>query len=138
MSKECQCGECGCDAGFQSPVEFIDFLREEAGDNPQTVAIAWEREDGYVSRYDIDIPKRIAPDMVEVVVRTVERCVKFLLWSAGGWKLWLAGPGEIVKPVAAAYTENGERKFDWQFMSDLYGREMECAIVPLGKMPQER
>ena len=138
MSKECQCGECGCDAGFQSPVEFIDFLREEAGDNPQTVAIAWEREDGYVSRYDIDIPKRIAPDMAGVVVRTVERCVKFLLWSAGGWKLWLAGPDEIVKPVAAAYTKNGERKFDWQFMSDLYGREMECAIVPLGKMPQER
>ena len=138
MSKECSCGEgCSCDLDFQAPMEFLDFLRQEAGGNPQTVAIAWEREDGYVSRYDIDIPRRIAPDIVDVVVHTVERCVKFLLWSAGGWKLWLAGPDEIVKPVAAAYTKDGARKFDWEFMSDLYGRQMTVEIVPLGKMPQE-
>ncbi len=140
MSNECSCGgeRCNCALDFQTPVEFIEFLRQEAGSDPQTVAIAWEREDGYVSRYDLDIPKRIAPDMTGVVVRTVERCVKFLLWSAGGWKLWLSGPDEIVKPVAADYTKDGARKFDWEFMSDLYGREMQVEIVPLKNMPQER
>ena len=65
----------------------------------------------------------------------VERCVKFVLWAAGGWKLYLAGPDWIVQPIAKDYTAKGARKFDYNFFKDLYGKPFEVAIVPFKKMP---
>ena len=134
-NKKCECG-CGADTGFQAPLKAINFLRAHAHGAAQTVAVAWEREDGYVCRYDLTIPARIHPAMLPGVRHLVERVAKFVLWSAGGWKLYLAGPDEIVKPVARAYSKKGTRAFDFKFFSDLYGRRVETAIVPLKKVPQ--
>jgi len=124
------------DTGFQAPLKALNFLRAHAHDDPVAVAIAWEREDGNVYRYDLTIPARIHPAMLPGVKHLVERVVKFVLWSAGGWKLYLAGPDEIVRPVARAYAKKGARAFDYAFFNDLYGRPIEVAIVPLAKMPE--
>ena len=120
---------------FQSPVKALNFIKTKAGENPATVAIAWERENGNVYRYDIPVPKRIHPAMLPGVRNLVERVVKFVLWSAGGWMLWLSGPDEIVKPIARSYSKKGARAFDYDFFSSLYGRPVEVAVVPLKKMP---
>ncbi len=133
-NKKCECG-CGADTGFQAPLKALNFLRAHAHRAAQTVAVAWEREDGHVYRYDLAIPARIHPAMLPGVRHLVERVAKFVLWSAGGWKLYLAGPDEIVKPVAKAYTKKGARAFDYEFFKDLYGRPIETAILPLRKMP---
>ncbi len=133
-NKKCECG-CGADTGFQAPLKALNFLRAHAHGAAQTVAVAWEREDGHVFRYDMTLPKRIHPAMLPGVRHLVERVAKFVLWSAGGWKLYLSGPDEIVKPVAKAYTKKGARAFDYEFFNDLYGRPIETAILPLGKMP---
>ena len=85
MSKKCSCGCCGADDGFQAPVKALDFLRAHAGAKPEVVAIAWEREDGHVFRYDVCLPKNIHSSVRPGVVHLVERCVKFVLWAAGGW-----------------------------------------------------
>ena len=155
MAKKCGCGcgkgkACTCghdheeeltqDFGYQSPLKAVNFLRAHAHGAGQTVAVAWEREDGNIYRYDLEIPKRIDPVALPGVAHLVERIVKFVLWSAGGWKLYLAGPDEIVQPIAKAYTKKGARKFDYDFFHGLYGRPMEVVIVPLRKMPvtQER
>ena len=132
--KKCECG-CSADTGFQAPLKAINFLRAHAHGAAQTVAVAWEREDGHVFRYDVTLPKRIHPAMLPGVRHLVERVAKFVLWSAGGWKLYLSGPDEIVKPVAKAYTKKGTRAFDYEFFNDLYGRPIETAILPLRKMP---
>ena len=132
--KKCECG-CGVDTGFQAPLKAINFLRAHAHGSAQTVAVAWEREDGHVFRYDVTLPKRIHPAMLPGVRHLVERVAKFVLWRAGGWKLYLSGPDEIVKPVAKAYTKKGARAFDYEFFNDLYGRPIETAILPLRKMP---
>ena len=132
--KKCECG-CGVDTGFQAPLKAVNFLRAHAHGAAQTVAVAWEREDGHVFRYDLTIPKRIHPAMLPGVRHLVERVAKFVLWSAGGWKLYLSGPDDIVKPVAKAYTKKGARAFDYEFFNDLYGRPIETAILPLRKMP---
>ena len=134
MSK-CSCG-CGADTGFQAPLKALNFLRAHAHGDEQTIAIAWEREDGNVYRYDMTVPARIHPAMMPGVKHLVERVVKFVLWSAGGWKLFLSGPDAIVKPIARAYTKKGARAFDWAFFKDLYGRDMKVEIVPLAKMPE--
>ena len=73
--------------------------------------------------------------MLPGVKHLVERVVKFVLWSAGGWKLYLAGPDEIVQPIAKAYTKKGARAFDFAFFGDLYARPIEAVVVPLRKMP---
>ena len=133
-NKKCECG-CGADTGFQAPLKALNFLRAHAHGAAQTVAVAWEREDGHVFRYDMTLPKRIHPAMLPGVRHLVERVAKFVLWSAGGWKLYLSGPDEIVKPVAKAYAKKGARAFDYEFFNDLYGRPIETAILPLRKMP---
>ena len=74
--------------------------------------------------------------MLPGVKHLVERVVKFVLWSAGGWKLYLAGPDEIVKPIEKAYAKKGARKFDYDFFSSIYSRPVEAVVVPLRKMPE--
>ena len=136
MAKKCKCECCGAvDDAFQAPAKALDFLRVHAGEKPEVVAIAWEREDGHVYRYDVYLPKNIHSSVRPGVVHLVERCVKFVLWAAGGWKLYLSGPDWIVKPIAKDYTAKGARKFDYNFFKDLYGKPFEVAIVPMKKMP---
>ena len=136
MSKKCGCGCCGADDGFQAPARALNFLRAHAGAKPEVVAIAWEREDGYIFRYDVMLPKGIHSSMRAGIVHLVERCVKFVLWAAGGWKLYLSGPDWIVKPIAKDYAAKGARKFDYNFYKDLYGKPFEVVILPLKKMPE--
>ena len=131
----CTCG-CGADTGFQAPLKALNFLRAHAHGDEATVAIAWEREDGNVYRYDMTVPARIHPAMLPGVKHLVERVAKFVLWSAGGWKLTLAGPDALVKPVARAYGARGARAFDRAFFRDLYARPVEAAVVPLKEMPE--
>ena len=131
----CTCG-CGADTGFQAPLKALNFLRAHAHGDEQTIAVAWEREDGNVYRYDLTVPARIHPAMLPGVKHLVERVVKFVLWSAGGWKLHLSGPDNIVKPIARAYKKKGARAFDVAFFNDLYARPLETAVVPLKEMPE--
>ena len=134
--KTCKCECCGTvDDSFHAPAEALDYLRMNAGAKPEVVGIAWEREDGHVYRYDVYLPRNIQSSARPFVVHLVERCVKFVLWAAGGWKLYLAGPDWIVQPIAKDYTAKGSRKFDYNFFKDLYGKPFEVVIVPYKKMP---
>ena len=135
MSKKKVCDCCGADNSFSAPAMALQMLRMNAGAKPETVAIAWEREDGHIFRYDVKLPRNVPSVHRPILVRVVERCVKFVLWAAGGWKLYLSGPDWIVKPIAKDYTAKGARKFDYGFFKDLYGKPFEVAILPLKKMP---
>ena len=137
----CSCGKKGCACGnseFIAPMtalwQIYDGIESKA--EADIVAIAWEREDGKVFRYDLPIPKRLDASAVKFVSHVVERIAKFTLWAAGGWKLYLAGPDAVVKPVAKAYTTKGLRAFDYDFFSSIYGRPVEAVVVPLAKMPE--
>ena len=123
-------------AEFVSPMQTLLQLYEDIDGKPDIVAVAWERENGNVFRYDFPIPRRICPAGAAEVARLTERIAKFILWAAGGWKLHLAGPEAVVQPVAKAYAKNGARKFDYGFFNDLYGRPFEVEIHPLAKMPE--
>ena len=132
----CKCGSnCECNEFF-APLEALDMISSHIDSRPDKVAIAWEREDGKVYRYDLEIPSTLKPSAVKFVSYVVERIAKFIVWSAGGWKLYLAGPEKVVKPVAKAYTKKGARAFDYDFFSSIYGRPVEVEIVPYKKMPE--
>ena len=135
----CSCGKGkSCNTEFIAPMSALwqvyDGIDSKA--NADIVSIAWEREEGKVFRYDLPVPKRLDPKAAKFVSHVVDRIAKFIVWSAGGWKLYLSGPDAVVKPVARAYTKNGARKFDYEFFSDLYGRPVETAVVPARKMPE--
>ncbi|MEN6419353.1 MAG: ROK family protein, partial [Clostridiaceae bacterium] len=54
--------------------------------------------------------------------RYLERLVKFLLWSVGGYRVLLCGADAIAKQLRSAYAPGGERAFDAQFMDDVFER----------------
>ena len=138
----CSCGKKGCascaNSEFIAPMGALWQVYDGIADksSADVVSIAWEREDGKVFRYDLPVPKRLDPCAAKFVSHVVERIAKFALWAAGGWKLSLAGPDAVVKPVARAYTKKGARKFDYDFFSSIYSRPVEAVVVPLGKMPE--
>ncbi len=134
----CTCGKtfCECETAFVAPMSALWEIYSGIESEADVVAIAWEREDGKVYRYDLPIPKRLSPAAAKQVSYVVERIAKFIVWSAGGWKLWLSGPDAIVKPVARAYTKKGARAFDYDFFSSIYGRPVEAVVVPPAQMPE--
>ena len=134
----CSCGKkgCGCGTEFHAPMQALWEIYDGIGSKSDVVAIAWEREDGKIFRYDLPIPQRLDDAAAKQVSHVVDRIAKFIVWAAGGWKLYLAGPDKVVQPVAKAYTKRGARKFDWDFFTSIYGKEVEAVVVPLKKMPE--
>lgn len=119
---------------FRPPITVLRELQCAARPGGKVLAIAWERENGYVSRYDLPLPSR-AEDSAEVA-RLAERIVKFLLWSAGGWRLMLSGPRKLCQAIRQQYAKDGARAFDVTFMEGVYGRPVVVEVRPLAEMPQ--
>jgi predicted NBD/HSP70 family sugar kinase len=100
------------------------------------VAIAIEREDGHICRGDIDV---LAPGSAHDsdTLRFVERHIKFLLWSRGGWKIYFSGPEPIGRCLKKAYAEQGERGPDVEIMQRAYDKTFAFENVNAGAMPAE-
>ena len=99
----------------------------------QPIAIAVERNDGYISVRNTFIHGTEA--MQDADYRYVERYVKFLLWSIGGFRVSVCGASNIAKRLQKAYSVNGERAFDFDFFQKLYERELEIIDLPLEQCP---
>lgn len=55
-------------------------------------------------------------------LRYLERTVKLLLWSVGGWRVTLQGDEALILPVAESFSPTGPRAFDVAMMETVYGR----------------
>ena len=119
---------------FKPPITLLQELRRAARPNDQVLAIALERENGYVSRYDLPLPTR-AETLAEVM-QLIERIVKFLIWSSGGWRLMLAGPRKLCQTLKSQYAADGARAFDAAFMESVYGHPVVVEIRKIAEMPQ--
>ena len=97
------------------------------------IAIALERDKGRVSVHRTFIHG--TPDMAEADYRYVERYVKFLLWSTGGFRVCICGCSELAQRLQKAYTPEGERHFDFTFVNQLYERDLEILDLPLNACP---
>lgn len=127
-------GKAALKRDFRPPITLLNELRQAARPGGKILAIAWERENGYVARYDLPLPAR-SEDRPEVL-HLAERIVKFLLWSAGGWRLMLAGPRKLCQAIRQQYAADGARAFDVRFMENVYDRPMVIERRPLSEMPQ--
>ncbi len=100
----------------------------------QPLAIAVERDQGHISVRHTFIHG--TPEMKDADYRYVERTVKFLLWSIGGFKVYICGNSEIAQKLASAYSATGERAFDYDFFQKLYERKLEIIDLPLEQCPE--
>lgn len=94
------------------------------------VVIGLEREGGLVSRFETSV----MPDGGEETLRYVERIVKFLLWSRGGWKLQIGGPKAIGAFIRKTYSPRGGRRFDVEMMELAYGKKFEVEVTTADKV----
>ena len=119
------------DPGF---VPFGVWREAYLKDAKQPVAIAVERQNGRVSVVNTRIHG--TAEMAEADYRYLERVVKFLLWSIGGFKVYVCGCSELAKRLQQAYTIEGERAFDFTFVNQLYERDLEIIDLPLEACPE--
>ena len=59
----CSCGKtkCACDTEFVAPMRALWEIYDGIAGKADVVAIAWEREDGKVFRYDLPFPNTRKP-----------------------------------------------------------------------------
>ena len=116
--------------------DFIPFgvwsqaYREQAS---HPIAIAVERTEGKISVRHTAICN--TPDMQAADYRYVERYMKFLLWSIGGFRVTVCGCDEIARQLQQAYSPSGERAFDYDFFQKLYERPLEILSAPMAQCP---
>lgn len=117
----------------QSFIPFGVWVESFLKDAKKPIAIAVEREQGRVSVHHTFIHG--TPEMTEADYRYLERYVKFLLWSIGGFKVSICGYSELAKKLQAAYAPAGERQFDYTFVDQLYEKKLEILDLPLDACP---
>ena len=118
------------DPGF---IPFGVWMDAYLKDAKQPIAIAIERDRGQISVRKTFIHG--TPDMAGADYRYVERLVKFLLWSIGGFKVYVCGCDQIAKQLQADYSAEGKRAFDFDFFHKLYEVDLEIIDLPLDKCP---
>jgi predicted NBD/HSP70 family sugar kinase len=131
--------EPALDPGFLPPVLVLRRYREavarHGGGEPLVIAL--QREAGLVSRYQL----RVVPpeeDGFAISLALAERVLKFLLWSRGAVKIYVAGPASICEHLSDAYSPAGARRFDVELMQRVYEAPFEVRRVSLDDVPEER
>lgn len=118
--------------------EFVPFgvwrkAYLEGADRPFSIAV--EREDGKITVLHTFLR---SADYAEANFRYAERTVKFLLWSVGGFRVYLCGDEAVIARIQQTYSPEGERAFDVQFMQDVYERPFEVLSASKEEFPEAK
>ncbi len=98
---------------------YREFTAAAKAAGGEKLVIGIERNKGYVSAFETVVYKD-GTGHDEENYEFVERLVKSLLWIRGGHKIIIAGSKLIADRLAKAYTAEGDRAFDFDFMSGVY------------------
>ena len=97
------------------------------------VSIAIERELGQISVHHTFIYG--TKEMEQADLRYLERFVKFLIWSIGGFRISISGCKELTEKIREIYSYNGARSFDCGHTVRIYETELEILDVPQSEIP---
>jgi len=128
------------DPAFRPPVltHHAFQARVQASGAPVPVAVALEQADGSVFRFATQVLPANHPEAAGNFFY-LERWVKFLLWSRGGWRLHVAGPPELVEALQRHYRESPAGRFDAEMMgARIYERPFTVQACRLEDLPPER
>jgi predicted NBD/HSP70 family sugar kinase len=103
---------------------------------PVPVGLAVEQADGSVFRFEIEVLPDVHPQ-AGANARYVERFVKFLLWSRGGWRVHVDGPVALTQALAAHYAGTPAGRFDAHLVGErMFDHPLE--IVATQALPEAR
>lgn len=100
------------------------WMRAYEAQAKRPIRIAIESANGRIVTRDTALIGDGAHDAADY--RYLERMVKFLLWSVGGYRVIICGADALTKRLAADYSAGGARAFDAGFMNDVFERG--CSI----------
>ena len=118
------------DPGFVPLGLFFQAYEKNA---TQPLCIAVERGGGQIGTWECKVYG--TSEMKAADEYYVDRLVKFLLWSWGGFKVSICGNDALAAYVADAYRQGGSRAFDCDFMANVYERPFEVAALPYSQKP---
>ena len=90
------------------------------------IRIAIERQDGQTAVFDTRLR---GGAYRQADLRFLERTVKLLLWSVGGWRVCLCGCDELADELRRVYRPSGQRAFDVDFMETVFERPFRLEAV---------
>src|SRR5436190_7315650 len=128
------------DPAFRPAVLANRAFRAEARTTKQAVPInlALEQADGSIFHFHTEV----FPDghaRAGANFNCLERYVKFLLWSRGGYKIYFAGLKALGKDLQKHYRETTTGRFDAHMMGErIYERPFEVVLTRPEEIPPER
>jgi predicted NBD/HSP70 family sugar kinase len=126
------------DPAFRPAVLAVRAFRAQvaAAGGGVPVRLAIEQADGSVFRFDIAVLPPSHPDAAGNAA-FVERFVKFLLWSRGGWKIYIDGPADLATSLKAHYVDTATGRFDADLVAfRMFDHPIE--VVHTTDLPAER
>lgn len=125
------------DLGFRPAVLATRAFRAEIrkSGRPVPVRLAIEQADGSVSQFSTEIFPETAAGAAGNFTY-IERTLKFLLWSRGGWRIHVKGPRDLTARLAAYYRETPTGRFDSSIVGErIFDHAIE--VMPADKLPPE-
>jgi predicted NBD/HSP70 family sugar kinase len=105
---------------------------------PVPITVALEQADGSVQHFTTTVLPESHPQSSANGVY-LERWLKFLLWSRGGFCIHFAGPASLAEALARHYASHPTGKFDAEMMGGrVYERPFEVRHCPADQLPPER
>jgi predicted NBD/HSP70 family sugar kinase len=105
------------------------FAAEAGVPGAPQIRIALEQADGSMFRFD----RRILSATHRASGANfffLERLIKFLLWSRGGFRVYFDGPAEIGPRLQSHFRETATGRFDAEIMGEkIYGRPFEIVLT---------
>jgi predicted NBD/HSP70 family sugar kinase len=128
------------DPNFRPPVlanRAFQALAAQTG-APVPIHIALEQADGSTFRFQTAVLPDRHPEAAANVF-FLERWLKFLLWSRGGFRVSLAGPQALVDALCTRYSSHPAGRFDALMMGDrIYECPFEVVHRALEDLPAAR
>ena len=120
------------DSGF---IPFAPWRSAYLSEAHRPVRIAVERQDGQTAVFDT----RLRDTSYHAAnLRFLERTVKLLLWSVGGWRVRICGCDELTEALRHIYCRGGDRAFDADFMETVFQRPFVLEAVSEADLPAPR
>lgn len=126
------------DKGFAPAFSAIEDFQKKVGESGQKnkVVFAVERNDGYNYIFELDAFSDGVNDAYNIKI--ADRLVKSVLWIVGGYKIYVAGSRVLYEYFKKAYSIDGARRFDTQFMSGIYEKEFSVVECDYAGIPARK
>ena len=126
------------DKNFYPMIKALNDFDAEVKKSGKSVKVTLvvERSGGYNYVYSYDAFADGVNDAFNF--RMAERMAKTILWVVGGFKIYVAGSKSVYEYLKNAYTMQGIRAFDVDFMSGVYEKPFEVEWLEDDQIPEQK